>query len=471
MRVDALASRLTKSTVVWSWGFNFLRLASGLLLMPLLLRLWTKADLGMYYQFLSLNAIVVVLDIGFSPTLGRFINYAMGGARKLSATGLADEAPQGPPNHALLWELLETGRIFYRLMMVATVLILGTAGSFLVWRTAGETSSVSTTWAAWGLCILAVAAETYFNRWNVFLRNMNQVLAATQISVLAYGLRLVFSCALVLAGGGLLSVPAASLATSFIIRTFSRRACLRALDPSAKPLKVDWRSHVRVLWPNCWRLGLYYGGAYLSTNANILLCSAVYGLAANQEYGLSLQVMNIVGGMASVWTSVKWPLVGQLIAKRDIQPLRRVIWTRIWLQVLTYTAFAVLAVTIGPWIVNYLGKDKAMLPLAWLLLLAANGLLETHCVAWNTLISLWNELPMIWPSLATNAVSLALNIVLVYQTNVGPGVLVLGPLIAGAALNYWYWPRYGAGTLKLTWLGFLGYGLTQSKTASPRARH
>lgn len=462
MRLEALASRITRSTVVWSWGFNFLRLASGVLLLPLLLRLWTKEDLGMYYQFLSLNAIVVVLDLGFSPTLGRFINYAMGGAKKLSAIGVAADTPQSAPNQALLWELLETGRVFYRLMMLATVLILGVGGSLLIGRTAAETSSVQLTWLAWGVCILAVAAETYFNLWNVFLRNMNQVLAATRISVFAYGLRLALACALVLAGWGLLSVPAASLVTSFIIRNFSRRACLRALDPRARPATVDWRGHLRVIWPNAWRLGIYYGGAYLSTNANILLCSAVFGLAANQEYGLSLQVLNIVGGMASVWTSVKWPLVGQLIARRDIPALRRVAWSRIWLQVLSYACLAAAALSVGPWVVDVLGKDKAMLPLIWLLLMTVNGFLETHCVAWNTLISLWNELPMVWPSLVTNAVSLTLNLALVFATDVGPGVLVLGPLLAGAAFNYWYWPKYGAGTLRLTWLQFLSYGLRRS---------
>ena len=39
MTVHSLARRVSNSTVIWSWGFNFLRLASGVLLLPLLLRL------------------------------------------------------------------------------------------------------------------------------------------------------------------------------------------------------------------------------------------------------------------------------------------------------------------------------------------------------------------------------------------------------------------------------------------------
>jgi len=462
-RMYSFVRRLSGSTVVWSWGFNFLRLASGLLLLPLLLRLLPKTDLGMYYVFLNLSAIVIVLDLGFSPTVGRFINYAMGGAKTLSAIGVAAEAPDGEPNFRLLWELLHTSRVFYRLVTLATVLILGTLGSLVVWYNVDHTSSVATTWLAWGISITAVAAETYFNVWNIFLRNLNQVLAATRISMLAYALRLVLACLLLLAGGGLLSLPAASLVTSFVIRNLSRRRCLRALAATPAPERVDWRAHVRTMWPNTWRLGLYYGGAYLSTNANVLLCSFMFGLEGSAEYGLSLQVINIVGGMAAVWTAVKWPLMGQFIARRNIDGLRRVLWPRLWLQLATYLCLAAAAISAGPFLIRFVGSDKEMLPVTWMVLMAANGLLEAHCSVWNTLISMWNQLPMVWASLATNVVSLGLNIVFVFMPHAQPGVLVLGPFLASAALNYWFWPRYGARTLELSWFQFLRFGLIRNR--------
>jgi hypothetical protein len=72
---------------------------------------------------------------------------------------------------------------------------------------------------------------------------------------------------------------------------------------------------------------------------------------------------------------------------------------------------------------------------------------------------------MLWPSLITNAAALALNLVLVHLPNAQPGLLVLGPLLASAALNYWYWPRYGARTLGLSWFQFLRYGLHHGKSS------
>ncbi len=453
-----LVRRLYDSAVVWSWGFNFLRLASGVLLLPLLLRLLSKPDLGMYYVFLSLNGIILVLDLGFSPTIGRFIGYAMGGAKKLKAFGMADEAVHGEPNYPLLWELLLTGRVFYRFVAIATALLLVVLGSLMVLQQVDQTSSPRLTWLAWGVSVAAVAAEAYFNVWNFFLRSINQVLTATRISMAAYSVRLVLACVFLLAGGGLLSLPAASLITCLIIRNFSRHYCLKALAVCPPPAHVDWRAHFRVLWPNSWRLGLYFAGGYLSTNGNVLLCSGFLGLGATANYGLSMQVLNIVSGMAAVWTQVKWPLVGQLVAKQSIEGLRRLLWPRLWLQMGTFVALTAGVILFGPALVRFVGSDKELLPTAWLVLLALNGLLEAHCSVWNTLISMWNELPMLWPTLATHAASFGLNLFFVQLAGAQPGLLVLGPLLASAALNYWFWPRYGARMLKLSWTGFLRYG-------------
>src|ERR1043166_790155 len=87
-------SRLWSSAVVWSWGMNLLRLASGILLLPLLLRLLPTADLGFYYVLLSLQAIVPLLDFGIAVSVDRSVSYAMGGATQLTAHGLHPEEPQ-----------------------------------------------------------------------------------------------------------------------------------------------------------------------------------------------------------------------------------------------------------------------------------------------------------------------------------------------------------------------------------------
>ena len=52
---------------------NGFRLASGLLLLPLLLNRLPEAELGMYYVFINLYALLPIIDFGFSVSIGRHV--------------------------------------------------------------------------------------------------------------------------------------------------------------------------------------------------------------------------------------------------------------------------------------------------------------------------------------------------------------------------------------------------------------
>jgi O-antigen/teichoic acid export membrane protein len=77
---QALA-RINRSAVAWSWVMNGLRLASGLVVLPLLVVKLSKPDYDIYFVFLSLTALVPILDLGFAVSIGRAVSYAMGGRR------------------------------------------------------------------------------------------------------------------------------------------------------------------------------------------------------------------------------------------------------------------------------------------------------------------------------------------------------------------------------------------------------
>jgi hypothetical protein len=456
-RFTAFVARLWKSAVVWSWGFNGLRLASGLLMLPLLLRLLPNPDLGFYYVLLSLAAIAPVLDLGLSVSIGRSVNYAMGGAKELRAYGLEPrDLADGTPNSALLWKLLHATRALYRLLALVLFVALGIVGTYIVSLRVDETSQPSVTWLSWGAALLNAVFDLYSSWWNSFLRNMNQVLVSGRILFLAYALKLVLACGLLLLGWGLLSVPVAGLFSCLVIRQLSRRACLRALPShtSAPPSRAETFSLVRTLWPTSWRAGLQNGSGCLTTSLYAIICLKIFGLAANAEYGLSLQIATIIQGMALVWTGVKWPLVGQYRARHDHTALRRLLWPRVWLQSITFIVLALIAYVLAPYLLQWIGSDKKILPSGWFLLLLFNAFLETQIVFWTTLLSMENRIPSLWAVVTTNAAALVLVLLLVNFTHLHLGAFVLAPLLAGSLFNYWFWAKEGARSLQTTWLQF-----------------
>jgi hypothetical protein len=454
----ATLARLWQSAVVWSWGFNLLRLGSGILLLPLVLRILPKADLGFYYVFLSLQALMPLMDMGLLHAIDRAISYATGGALELRAMGVPPPAQAGAqPNYALLWKLLHLARAIYRALAVLLFVILGALGTYSVSVRVQETTHPHLIWLAWTVTLVSTTFELYSTWWNIFLRAMNHVVPCWRILFFGYAIKFSLSCVLLLLGGGLLSIPLAGVVSSIMVRWWSRRRCLQLLlpHPHPAPTRQELRGLLRLLWPNSWRAGLQFLSTYLNGNANALVCLHAFGLAANAEYGLSLQIANLIQGMSLVWVSVKWPLVSQLRARHDQAGLQTTLRGRIWLQMGTFLVLAVLAVTIGPVFLEWIGSDKQILPATWFVLLLCNMFMETQVSIWTTLLASENRIPSLWPVAITNAASLLLVLAFVQFSHLGLASFVLAPLITGALFNFWHWPREGARNIGTRWTRFM----------------
>lgn len=452
-----LAQRLWQSPVAWSWGFNGLRVGSGLLLLPLLVRLLTKEDLGMHYVLLSLSALALMVDFGFAGSIWRAVCVALAGGRELRAVGLAPPPdPAAKPNPDLLWDVLATTRMLYRGLALIALVLLGVGGTFMVARHAHSTSSPEITWLAWGLTLVAAVWEVYAGWWSTYLAALNRMLEFARLNFIAHALKLALAAGLLLGGLGLLAIPLAGLVATFLLRLLARRACLLALEPWPKPSRpADVRGLLARLWPNSWRQGVIGVGSFLSANAAAFLCLELFGLAATAQYGLSLQLVSVAVGMAAAWTSVKWPEIAQHCARGDHAAMRRVFQPRLWRQLLTYIVLAATLVPLAQPLLKWVGSNKEVLPATWFALLALNAFLDMHFSAWGTLITTGNRIPVLWPALLGALAGIALALAFIGNGAFGLGALALGPLIAGCAFNYWYWPAFGARFLETSWPRFM----------------
>jgi O-antigen/teichoic acid export membrane protein len=450
----AMLKRLRNSTVAWSWLSNGLRLALGVLLLPLVLRKLSTEELGMYYVLLSLVALAPVIDFGFSPTIVRFVSYAMGGAEALQAHGFA-KATSAAPNSRLLWQLFFTTRTLYRYFAVAVLVLVGAWGTYMVELRVHETPFPNITWAAWVIMLAATVFDIYSNWAVIFLRGMNEVLVSVQISVVASAVKFAVAAGLLLGGAGLMSLPLGSLLGSVLQQSLARWQCRKRLGSHPMPEKAHIWQNLRILWPNSWRLGLMTLNACLVSQANTAICLKVLGLAENARYGLSAQLLGVISGMAAVWTTVKWQLIGQYRAQHDQASMQRVLWPRFWLQHLTFLVLAGGLFLCGPPLLKSFGSGKQMLPVGWLGVLTLYFFVELHLNFWAVLISTENRIPFLWPGLITSVCSLGLALVLIHYTALGIGALVLSPLVAGSLFNYWYWPLVGARALHKSFVGFL----------------
>lgn len=461
--------RLANSTVVWSWFFTGLRLAKGLIILPLVMHKFSKPELGMYVVLLNLAGLATVIDFGFGPTLDRFISYAMGGAEEIAAKGVPKPGASKSPNYMLLWRLLVTTRRLYRYLTLALLIFFGIGGTIYVEYLLHSEQMLNPEFSpmiprlAWFATLVSTLLDIYSNWWSIYLRGLNQVRTAAKISAAAVTVNFCVALALLLGGAGLLSLPIAGLVSNLIQRHFARVTCLKLLPPPPPMDGFDLKQNFAVLWPNSWRLGIQLMSGALVTQLNLLLCAKIFHLDAAAKYGPSVILMGIASNMAYVWTITKWPLISQYRARNEQLLIQKVFWPRLWLQILTYVLLASGVVLFAPGFLHWVGKDKELLSTGWMVVLAVSVFLDSQFTAWGTLISTENRFPYLWPTVATNVLSLVLSLTLVHFTTLGLGALVLGPLLAGSLFNYWYWPFMAARGIGTTLFHFLFRGPGSAK--------
>jgi len=454
IQAGAILKRLHTSTVAWSWIANGLRLAIGVFLLPLVLHKLTTEELGMYFVLLSLVALAPVIDFGFSPTIIRFVSYAMGGAETIQAQGFAKATTAGP-NRQLLWQLFFTTRSLYRYLALAVLVLVGAWGTYMVEMRIHETPFPTVTRVAWAITLAATVFDIYSNWAVIFLRGMDEVRVSVQISVVGSVVKFVVAAGLLLGGGGLVSLPVGSLVGSLLQQSLARWQCRKRMGSQPLPEVVHIWENLRILWPNSWRLGLASVWVGLTVQANTAICLKVLGLSSYAQYALSCQLVGIISGMAMVWTQVKWQVVGQQFTQHDYAAMRRLLWPRFWLQLITFLALAAGLLFCGPPLVRWLGSGKQLLPLGWLACLTFYSFMELCLSFWILLISAENRIPFLWPTAGTALLSVSLSLILIHTTSMGIGALVLAPLLAGSVFNYWYWPAVGARTFKTPLLRFV----------------
>ncbi|HWD18436.1 MAG TPA: hypothetical protein VHB20_04090 [Verrucomicrobiae bacterium] len=421
----------------------------------------TKSELGFSGVLLSFSTLAVVFDFGFTPTVDRFIGYAMAGAKKLEPHGPPELGSHAAPNFNLLWELLTTTRQLYRYLTLILFVVLGIGGTIVVENLIREEHRIHPEFAllmprvAWGLTLASVSFDIYSNWWAIYLRGLNEVRDSVKATALTAFAKLIIAAGLLSGGAGLLSLPLATILSSFIQRRYARVRCLQLLPPPPPGIEAHLGRTLKVMWPNSWRMGILLASTYLLIQANTVLCAHLFHLELTGTYTYSVQLMGYAVAMAAVWTATKWPLISQYQARRDFIQIRELLRVRIWLQTVTFLILGFGVAFVAPRLLHWVGKDKELLPLPWMLVLMFGVYMDMIMAILGTLIATGNRLPYVWTGIITNAGSLTLSLILLRWTHLGLGSFVLGPILSNAVFNYWYWPTFAARSLNTTLREFL----------------
>lgn len=452
---------ITKKDVTWSYVAKLFQIGSGLVTLPLILRLLTKEEVGMNYLMLTVSSIVGLMDFGFSPQFGRNFTYVNSGARRLCREGVEEERG-GSIDWHLLSVLISTARFVYRRLSVLALIVMLTFGTGYIWYLTEGFINVNNSLYIWILYSFSTYFNIYFSYYSSLLTGSGMIRESSQAAILSKSAYLVLCTLFLLLGWGLFAVVAANFIAPFVQRYVSYRAYfkpeLKARLAEQTVTREDIRETFSVIWFNAKKLGINFIGAYAVNKMGMFIIGFFLPLATIGSYGLLTQLTTIVSGIANTMFVTYLPKVSNCRVTGDRPMLKRTISFSMVVGQIIMLAGALGIIFVAPYLLELI-KSQTMLPsrlicVLYLVIVA----LELNHSEFASVISTENKIPYVVPSLVSGGVIVLLTFIALKFTTLGLLGVVLVQGIVQAAYNNWRWPLWVFRELDMSISEFYGTG-------------
>ena len=463
----------SRSDVIWNYVGTLVSMASGFLLLPLLVYYLSAEELGLWYVFVAVSGLTQLFEFGFNPTFARNVTYVMSGARRLSREGHGELGTSGEVDWHLLRTVMLASRLVYAALGLAALVLVATVGSYYVFHVTNA-SGMQTPWVAWAVMCAAMFINLFFNYTVTILRGLGDVTGDNKSRTYSKIAQIALSAVLLACGAGLLGVSVAFLANGVLMRLCASRYLRRHADvrqgmaSDSRPVsRPELRDVLGTVSSFAWRDGVVQLSLYASTQATSIICSLFLGLRETGTYSILLQFATAVFTCAETFARAHLPMFQSAFAGGDAAVMRRTVSRGIcayW--VVSIAATVAVALVISPLMPLVKPGVSFDVPLFLLMCLYAS-LLNQHSLFCNFVVSM-NEIPYMPAYVISSVASVLLQALATGWLGLGVYGMVAAQMAAQLVYNNWYWPRYVLRRLGMGYGACLAGGARSFLRRAPR---
>lgn len=435
--------KTSKGDIIWNYAGSMFNLGMSLFILPFVLSILNQEEIGLWYIFGSIAALVSLLDFGFSPSIMRNILYAWNGAKTLYKEGIPENFENTTPNISLMLTLIQASKRIYLIIASLAAIILTFFGTIYV-STLIETNKLEYL-VSWLIYIAGVCINLYYNYWNPLLKGVGAIKAANQVQVFSKTVYMILTIVGLFLGGGLIWLSVMYLVSGLILNVFSKYIFDKILKIDNQGNELGYSTNtlriLKTIWPNAKKQGLVTIGAWLITRSSTLLSSHFFGLTVTAELGLTIQLYTFVGGFSSLLYNSYIPEITSSKLREDSSRFKTIFSRAILIQWFVGIVGILSIVFIAPLGLKLIGSNSTLLPRVPLLILGIILFLEWNHSTFAHLITLSNRVPFLVPSLISGISIVVLSFLSAMFTNLGVLGLILSQGVIQLLYNNWVWPR------------------------------
>jgi len=455
--VRALFHRAWHSPTLMTWASLGVRLAGLVVLLPVVLRRFATPEVAVWQLFTTIFTLILLLDLGLSPTFSRMFAYARGGARvedmrDMRTTRGAAAAPDPADVRLQASRLLGALRWIYPRLALVVAALFALGGTLALRKPVAACADPVQMWISWCVVLVGGVVAMQGNAWAAALQGMDDVAAQRRVETGSGLGQVLTAIAVVSAGGGVLPLVLTYQGWA-MANAWRNRALMKRRHPdiaSARPARDP--VVVRSLWPATWRSGV----GVLMSQGLIQASGLVYGqlvpATALAAWLLALRVVTTVSQVSQAPFYSKLPRLAALHAAGDRaqevalaqQGIRRAQWVLV--------AGLVLATFLATPLLQLIGSRTPFVDDRVWALMALAFFVERFGAMHMQLYSLTNHI--VW-HIANGATGLAMIAAsLLLYPRIGEPALPAGMLIAYGAVYATYAARLSSRAFSFSLLRF-----------------
>ncbi|RCW77367.1 O-unit flippase-like protein [Saliterribacillus persicus] len=446
-----MAIKINKLDVMWGYLGVFLYNGINILILPFILVILPSNELGLWYTFIAIAGLAALIDFGFTTTITRNVSYAWGGATRINKTGIVRENTSEEPNIKLFSEVFSVSKLIYLISSTIILLLLSTIGTVYIISIVGNSMEKSYYLLAWGIFVIAVFMNVYYSYWTPVLKGVGAIKQDYQVLVVSKLFQLVITVIGLLLGYKLLAVVVGYLIGNVLRRVLSKYMFysyedIRALQGKIKVYNVSKDDKIKtfkLMWPNAYKQGAMSVSKFMTSRFSILIVSAFLGLEISANYGLTIQLLGLLGTISTVFYNTYLPYFSQLRLRDDKEKGYKYFTMAVGIQTTIIAFGGLLIIFLANPILELFGSQSTVLPL-----LQTFGLYVFYFVHFNqnifvSYIVTANKMPMYKPYIIFAIVVVIAQFTTVYFfSEYGIWSIILSLLIVECIYNGWKWPVY-----------------------------
>ena len=434
-----------KKDFVWTMLATFFKIGAGVLLFPIILKMLPAETVGVWTIFVTITQLTFIFDFGFNTSFARNVSYVFSGVSLLKRDGYehVESSSVDRIDYALLGGTIRAMRYFYSRMAVVLFVLFAVLGTFYVYTLMQDYSgNVGEVYIAWGILVLINSYNLYTLYYEALLNGRGEIKRVHQIILVGNVVYILFAIVLILLGGGLVAIVASQAVSVLIVRFLSKKAFYTRSIIEGLSVADDsnYKDILYAITPNAIKVGLTSLGGFIINKSSLFIGSLFVSLETMGSYGITLQLLVVIGMMAGIVTRVYMPKVFQWRVEERLDLIKQKFYLSSVVMFLVFALSGIVIVLYGDWMLSVLKSNTTLLPTSLLILIFVQHYLEyNHSNAAQYLLSR-NEVPFFKASLISAGCVLLLLGVFVVWLDMGMLGMILAPMIVQGVYQNWKWP-------------------------------